>query len=149
MDPVSIIGLTASAVQLCDLALDIIVSLTHYCKEVKAAPKQAMELRDEISILNSSITMLTITLRSGSINIPHSDRVQLSTTIGKCETTLQELSQTLKGTSTSTKVLKRFKWPFQQNDIDAYLARIQRYKTILTDILQVGQTYVSSRSTCS
>jgi hypothetical protein len=58
IDPITAVGLVASAAQLAGLVKDVILTLYDYCGDVNDAPKQAGELRVELSILGDLVEWL-------------------------------------------------------------------------------------------
>lgn len=63
MDPVTAIGLAASAAQLGDYTISIARSILRYTSEVKEAPGWSAELRNELLIMSGILQNVKITSR--------------------------------------------------------------------------------------
>lgn len=127
MDPVSIIGLSASLAQLAGLAKDIVVNMWRYFDAVKSAPKRSEELRQEVA----NISSLLDSLDEGSMEV-------IFTTGTPLDEFLSMLKELHSRVSTPTaKGFGRWKWPFTQDENNRLLARIERYKVTFNMALNI------------
>jgi hypothetical protein len=137
MDPVSAIGLAASAEQLAGLATTILGNMYLYYQAVRDAPKRSKELRQEMSAVCDQLDSLTgfLTSDSATLKVPAS----LTKSIAEFDEMLKEMNDRVK--ASNAKGLKRLKWPFKKYENKHYLDRIQRYRLILDTALNLQSAY--------
>ena len=118
MDPVSAIGLAASAAQLAGLAKDIVANMWRYFEAVKDAPKNAEQLRQEVGHLSTLLDRFD----DKSLESLFTDKTPLEEFLE----ILKELRDRV--APRETKGSRRLKWPFTQDQNKRLLDRIERYK---------------------
>jgi hypothetical protein len=119
IDPVSAIGLTASAAQLAGLAKDVVGNMWTYFDAVKNAPKLSEQLRQEMAHISTLLDSMDETF-IGSV---FTDKAPLDEFLA----ILEELNSRV--AARKTKGLGRWKWPFTQEENKQLISRIDRYKT--------------------
>jgi hypothetical protein len=141
MDPITAIGLVASAAQLGDYTITVVRSLLHYVSEVKEAPARSVELQNELATMSGMLLNLKITLETCPDNIADTRLSSLNVTFTKVEDTLKEILDKLEGyvKPGQTKGLNRLKWPFKSQEISTYVERLQRYNGTLLSAMNVQQ----------
>jgi hypothetical protein len=141
MDPISAVGLVASAAQLGDYTITVVRSLLHYVSEVKEAPARSVELQIELATMSGMLLNLKITLETCPNNIADTRLSSLNVTFTKVEDTLKEILDKLEGyvKPGQTKGLNRLKWPFKSQEISTYVERLQRYSGTLLSAMNVQQ----------
>ena len=116
MDPVSAVGLAASAAQLAGLAKDIVANMWRYFEAVKDAPKNAEQLRQEVGHLSTLLDRFD----DKSLESLFTDKTPLDEFL--------EILKELRVAPRETKGSRRLKWPFTQDQNKRLLDRIERYK---------------------
>jgi hypothetical protein len=141
MDPITAVGLVASAAQLGDYTITVVRSLLHYVSEVKEAPARSVELQIELATMSGMLLNLKITLETCPNNIADTRLSSLNVTFTKVEDTLKEILDKLEGyvKPGQTKGLNRLKWPFKSQEISTYVERLQRYNGTLLSAMNVQQ----------
>jgi hypothetical protein len=130
MDPVTAVGLAASVAQLATLAIQTFSSLVQYFDDVKDAPKQSRELRDELLAISDLLHPLEDVLKSDCLSGPNTSFVvPLS-----LQSAVQEFQVLLEGmqarvTKAHTQGFRRLKWPFTKDENERFLTKIGRYKS--------------------
>jgi hypothetical protein len=144
MDPVTALAVAGNAFQFAGLAVQVVQSLARYIQDVKAAPKQAIELRNEIAAIIGIVTTLKVTLEISPSSISAAKERPLNDTITNARETLEEILQNLEKGSDEKNVggAKRLIWPFQKRKLEEHLEKLDRYKATLSFALQVEQTYI-------
>ena len=148
MDPVTALAAAGNAFQLVGLAIQVFQSLARYIQDVKAAPKQAIELRNEIAAIIGIVTTLKVTLEISPSSISAAKERPLNDTITNVRETLEEILQQLEKGSDEKNVggSKSLIWPFQKRKLEEHLEKLDRYKATLSFALQVEQTYIHHTS---
>lgn len=141
MDPITAVGLVASAAQLGDYTITVVRSLLHYVSEVKEAPARSVELQNELATMSGMLLNLKITLETCPNNIADTRLSSLNVTFTKVEDTLKKILDKLEGyvKPGQTKGLNRLKWPFKSQEISTYVERLQRYNGTLLSAMNVQQ----------
>ena len=127
MDPLSAIGAAASVAQLAGLAKTIIIDILQYCDAVHDAPKQSLELRQEIMNISTWLE----SLENISMDLLFTTKAPLD----EFKQILKDLS--IRVTEAKTKGIGRWKWPFSKDENDRLLSRMERYKTTFTMALSI------------
>lgn len=122
MDPVSAVGLVASAAQLAEMAANVYLSLFKYFRAVKQAPKLSKELREEALLVNEVLEELKSALET--IDTQPSTTSGLNNAFDGMTKILNKLESEVK----ESEVMKRLKWPFTEQENKEYLSKLGRYK---------------------
>jgi len=143
MDPVTIIGLAASAAQLSDLAIKAVKALNQYTKDIKSAPVEVAELQHEVQIMTNVLEGFDDTLNA----IPSSVEIPLDSLKSAAEGAIAVLKEVLckleeRSALSRSKGFRRLTWPFEKGDTKKMIDRVQRYKQTLSLIGQIQQTYI-------
>ncbi|MCJ1282616.1 hypothetical protein MMC26_001941 [Xylographa opegraphella] len=130
MDPVSVIGLVASLLQL----IDVTVQTIQYINEVKDAPKQRARLAREASSLLMLLTDLRYRVEENDESSAWFAGVRsLESPLGIFKQDLEDIARKLRPRNT---VRTAFGWPFEEKQINAILVKIERTKTLVSLALQ-------------
>jgi hypothetical protein len=127
IDPVSVVGLTASAAQLAGLAKDIVVNMWTYFDAVKNAPKLSEQLRQEMA----DVSTLLDSMDDAFILSVFTDKAPFDEFLA----ILKELNSRV--AAPKTKGVGRWKWPFKQEENKRLISRIDRYKTTFSLALNI------------
>ena len=131
MDPVTVIGLTASVTQLAHQTFKIFGNLSSYYRDVRKAPKRSKELRDEIDLLTHILVIIRDS-QFDSIAAQHWPMFQ--ETFRMLEALLQDLYRLTEPKETSG--IGQLKWPFSQAENAAQINKIERLKSNLNLLLK-------------
>jgi hypothetical protein len=144
MDPVTAIGLVASVVQLADLTRTVFLSFYQYYREVKTAPAQSRNLRDELQLVSELLDSLrTVVSAPAALSQAKINAVPV---LAKLEQPMAQFESLLKELQTRVAAkrvvgIRRFKWPFSKKENQELLEEIGRYKETFTWALNLYQTY--------
>lgn len=125
MDPISALGLAASAAQVAEYAGNVFINLYRYCQEVKDAPALSAELRDEVAITLSLLNALPSLLSSRS-SLSSAHVSALKTALAGFRRTLEKLENAVQPQATTG--VQKLKWPFSKDKNERLIAKIERYK---------------------
>jgi hypothetical protein len=158
MDPVTAVGLAASVVQLADLAGNVFITIFQYYRQVRDAPAQSKELRDELQTVADLLDSLKriILSKTGTSTEPQIngrgelvlESLQKSTI--EFDKFLKELQQRAGKVPNErsnwikrsfSRNLQRITWPFTQEENQRLLGRLSRYKETFNLALNMEQTY--------
>lgn len=139
MDPVSAIGLASSVAGLADFTAQVLAKLYTYYGDVKAAPKQSAELREELGSLVGLLKAAEETLKNEPKGVL-SMKKSLENIITPINEMLGEMKKRCEEKQTSG--LRRLKWPFGKEDNERYMLRIAGYKTTLILALDLESRYI-------
>jgi hypothetical protein len=143
MDPVTAVGLVASAAQLGDCTIRVVGSILFYVSEVKDAPSRSAELRDELNTMSEILVGVKKVLETCTDNLPSDTLDSLDDTFTNVRVALQDILEKVEGSvkPAQTQGLKRLNWPFKAHEIAAYIDRVQRYNAALISALNLQQLY--------
>jgi hypothetical protein len=141
-DPISLIGLVASVLQLIDAA----VKVSDYLSDVKNASREQQQLSNEVACLESLLEELKQISDQGVVHVtgPGDPRIRdmkhLETTLTECVDKLNALKAKLE---TARKFWKRLLWTKYKAEIKDMLATIERFKALLGSWLHLDTWYES------
>jgi hypothetical protein len=140
MDPVSAVGLAASAIQLADVAARVFIALFQYYRRVKEAPATAEALRNELQNLSTIVDAMTrhFDTRDKGDQVATSPLGFLGSSIKETERLLLHMEHRVK--EENARNVKRLKWPFTETENKSLVSQIQRYTAHLTLALNIHQT---------
>jgi hypothetical protein len=143
MDPITAVGLVASAAQLGDCTIRVVGSIMFYVSEVKDAPSRSSALRDELNTMSEIIVGVKRVLETCPDSLPNDTLGSLDDTFTGVMDTLQDILQKVEGSvnPAQTKGLRRLNWPFKSHEIEVYIGRVQRYNAALISALNLQQLY--------
>ena len=141
MDPVTIVGLVAGALQCVDLGVKVIKAISEFYTEASSSQAQAKHLCETIRAMIGLVSIYKVTLESIPGSILESDKGLLQDTVAGCIKTIQELSELVAKRCEVNSRLEKLKWPFQEKKTHEYIGRIQEYTSTLVMVLQIGQMY--------
>ena len=141
MDPVTIVGLVAGALQCVDLGVKVIKAISEFYTEASSSQAQAKHLCETIRAMIGLVSIYKVTLESIPGSILESDKGLLQDTVAGCIKTIQELSELVSKRCEVNSRLEKLKWPFQEKKTHEYIGRIQEYTSTLVMVLQIGQMY--------
>ena len=127
MDPVTVVGLVASADQLLVMAKDIVSGLYQYFEAVIDAPERSKELRQEITTLCELLESLAaiVTVRNATPSfVPIAE--SLRTALPEVQQLLTKIGFRI--TEKKSQGVRRLRWPFTREENDRLLSQIERYK---------------------
>ena len=140
MDPVSAVGIAASAVQFVDLADNVFSVLFQYFKKVIKAPKDSRELRDHAYQLYDILNILQSTLETTNPR-------PITESTNTLNNIFIEFSKTMKDMENRVvkegEWKKRLKWPFTEKENKIFLEKLKNYKGIFDSALSIIQRYVN------
>jgi hypothetical protein len=136
LDPITTVGLIASASQLAGQALSIVLNLRNYKEAIKKGPKHSAELRQEMATLWNLLESLDDAI---SNNTQFTWSASLKTSCQELESMLDEMNNRVKPSKTAG--LNRLKWPFTMDENKRLLSRISRYKEIPNVTLNTQTVY--------
>jgi hypothetical protein len=131
LDPLTIIGLTASVGQVADFCFHLLEGLCDYCQQVKEASAKSMAMQQELSHVSHVLKSLDSLLKNqGIIANTSMNELLPQRMLNRFVELLRiiEARIVLKGTFGSG----RLKFPFTQREINRYIAEMERYKSTFT-----------------
>lgn len=137
MDPVTAVGLAASAAQLAQWAFYIVFKLPGYYRNVRDALEKSKELREELNSLWDLMSYLVAIFERTTIEVPQSIHEEFD----KMQWFLYNLDRDL--APENAKGLKRLKWPFDQKKNSENINKIERFKGTINTFLNCRQMYSS------
>jgi len=143
MDPLTVIGLVAASAQLVDQGASVLKYLSRLYNDIKEAPTQAEKLFNEMTTMIAVITLLKLRFDTFPERIPESERMPITNSLDTLNDILQEM-KTRCDPKQIRGVIGRLKWPFDMNETNQYIERIQRHAGILNLVLQNEQLYTPS-----
>jgi hypothetical protein len=142
MDPVTGIGLAASAAQLLELSVQVLIKIRTYYISVRDAHVQVAKLRSELdSLVNVLSSVQDLFERKPN------DRLYpaLTNELVALRALLNDLYARLEPKRTAG--IGRFvRWPFQQTENDRIISNLQIHKASLSLSLNVDQTCIPGQS---
>ena len=133
MDPVTPFG------QLTEQTFTIFVRLANYYGDVRNAPAQSKELRDEFQTVSDLLKSLNKTLATDSVVfVEHHDSLKRSA--AEFKEILDDLEERIKPKRTMG--FARLKWPLSKAENETIISKIERHKSIFSFALSISQTYV-------
>jgi translation initiation factor 2 gamma subunit (eIF-2gamma) len=142
-DPISLIGLVASVLQLIDTA----VKVSDYLRDIKNASTEHQQFSNEIASLESLLQELERICDRGAVEMtgPEDPRVRdlqnIKSTLAECTKRLDTLKTKLE---TTHKLWKRLLWTKHKAEIKEMLVAIERFKALLGSWLHLDIWYKSS-----
>lgn len=135
MDPVTGVGLAASAAQLAEVVFKVFSNLYKYYRDVKSAPANSEQLRHE---LDTMVDLLGLLQESLDKNRGEVLAATFNTELKEFESMLRTM---LKRTTPDRTVgIQRLKWPFKTEENARYIARIERIKSSLSLVMNTMHT---------
>ena len=143
MDPITAVGLVASAAQLGDCTVRVVRSILFYVSEVKDAPSRSADLRDELNTMSEILVNVKGVLETCPDSLATDTLDSLHDTFTNVMGTLKDMLEKVEGSvnPAQTKGLRRLNWPFKAHEIAAYIERVQRYNAALISALNLQQLY--------
>lgn len=135
MDPVTMLGGVAAAVQLAGTTANIGLQLYRFYCDVKNAPEKSKELCDEISDLSSVINDLAQTLKAADNTFDVPGAIS-NDSLQKYSQFLMDISSRIQLNKRGLK--KRLKWPLSTKENEDLIAKIERYKATFTLALETA-----------
>ena len=129
------VGLAASVGSLASLALSIVSALYKYGSDFKSAPAHSEQLRKELGDLRTLCELVEKTVEVTTKGLPES----LDAQIAGFKTTLEDMLK--RAAAERTSGLRRLRWPFDKAENMEYIAKIERFKSMLNIILNIDQRY--------
>src|SRR2546423_1199972 len=143
MDPVSITGLVAATVQFADVAVRVLKSFNKLCLEIRNAPIEAHQFRQEVDFLYSIVQDSTFRLQTypASIPVPQVNIIRqvITGSIDLLNDVMVKV--TYLGAEAQVQGIRRLIWPFRKAEIELYITKIQRFKSTLSLALHTQQMY--------
>jgi len=142
MDPLTALEIAEKVGSLAGPLSSVFKGLYEYYQNVKKAPENSRQLRDELYALSDVAQNMNILLAKSSRRA--SGNIVMDETVVEFEKMLHEMERKVhlpKGTIT----WERLKWPFSLKETAEYIERIERFKTTLNLALSVFQRYVPNR----
>lgn len=134
LDPVTAISLSSSLDQLVVAATSIICNMIKYYEAVRDAPKRSRDLLMELLALSDLLKQIVdviYTQTTSTFRVPGS----FSDSVAEMRETLEHMSQRVQ--PSKTEGLRRLKWPFNKEENERLLFKIERYRKILSTTLNV------------
>jgi Mg2+ and Co2+ transporter CorA len=135
MGPVTVTGLITSVEQLAEVATTIVGSMYSYYEAVRDAPNKSKELRREMVAMSDQLSSLETLLFDNSSILSQKTERSLVDSISEIKMMLLDIKKRIQ--SSSTKGLKRLKWPFSKDENEQLLSRLEHYNHMLNIILNV------------
>jgi hypothetical protein len=129
------VGLAASVGSLASLALSIVSALYKYGSDFKSAPAHSEQLRKELGDLRSLCDLVEQNVKVTTTGLPECPDGQ----VAGFKTTLEDMLK--RAAAKRTSGLRRLKWPFDKAENMEYIAKIERFKSMLNIILNIDQRY--------
>ncbi|KIM72175.1 hypothetical protein PILCRDRAFT_828843 [Piloderma croceum F 1598] len=143
-DPITLIGLVASVLQLVDTA----TTVYDYAGDVKNAPREQRELSSEYASLKPLLEELQKRERQVDQSNPNDPRVtgmrRLEESLADCEKKMKKLAVTFESSGLK-KAWKRLTWTRHKAEIKDTIVTIGRFKAILNDWLQIDLWNISRK----
>jgi hypothetical protein len=134
LDPVTAIGLASSLDQLAATATGIVCNMYNYYEAVRDAPKRSTELRTEVGVVSdllNQIVHVVSTSTTSTFKAPDS----FGDSVAEIRTTLEDMNKRVQ--PSKTRGLRRLKWPFNKEENERLLSKIERFKKILSMTLDI------------
>ena len=126
MDPIS---LAASVAGLMSLTLEVSHTVRTYCKSVKDARKDVLDIAQELGSLQDILYQLGQVLHSHRLqgNLFDSASV-LTTALNTCSEGINKISSKVQAMENDgfARVWEKLKWPFSEKEMLKFLATLQR-----------------------
>jgi hypothetical protein len=136
MDPVTAIGLVASIGQLASLAVQVFTNLHKYYRDFEQAPKRSRQLRRELDRTFVLVTEVQSTFEANPCELL---RPSLESEVEEFKEVLQEMLN--RASPQNIKGLRRLKWPFREAENDEFIARIERFKSSFSLVMNIADAY--------
>lgn len=136
MDPITVVGLVASIVQLINTTATVI----QYLNDVKDAPKTRARLAREASDLLALLTDLRYRVEEAESTEPWFTNIRSLGLAGgplsQFQEAIETLEKKLRPESGLRKLGKTLLWTLEKGDIELILSKIERLKTFVSLALQ-------------
>lgn len=134
-DPITTIGLASSLDQLAATATNIVCNMYKYYEAVRDAPKCSGELRREVGAVSDLLKQIVDVVGPASTASTFKVPDSFSVSVTEMEITLQVMDKRVQ--SSETEGFRRFKWPFNKEENERLLSKIERFKDILSMTLDI------------
>ena len=136
MDPVTIVSLTATVVQLIDATSKVI----RYINDVKNAPKERGKLAREVTSLLPLFTDLRYRIDESNATDPWFHGLRSldgkGSPLEDFQNAMEEITTKLRPKKNVRKLAQIFAWTLEKKDVEGLLARIERLKSLVGLALQ-------------
>jgi len=136
LDPITAVGLVASASQLAGQARSVVLNLRNYREAIKKGPEHSAELRQEMDTLLKLLKSLDDAISNDTQLVCSAS---LDDSFQELESMLDYMNDRVKPSETAG--LNRLKWPFTMDENKRLLSRISRYKDTLNLALEIQNVY--------
>jgi hypothetical protein len=123
-----VFGVVSNAAQITDLTMNVFINLSRFYRDVRDAPAQSKELRQELDVL-VDVLMDTQENRGQAFEIPGSVQEEFE----KMKHLLERLSR--RTAQSETQGIRRLQWPFRRSENREILDKIERFKSSLNLLL--------------
>jgi len=139
MDPISLVGLAASAGALIQLTGKVIILFTDYVSSVKGAGASVDQLKVELTAV-SGVLMEISNLAANGVALNPAVTAILTESQKTLQTMLEEMTNwTLKSKQaavTSLGIRRRIKWSFREKKIRGWIVMLESHKATISLHLQ-------------
>jgi hypothetical protein len=143
MEVLAAASLIANIQAVLQLTFHTFSGLLEYCQSVKRAPEKSNELRAELLLVSDVLKDLETNMQL-MIATQRADRLT------SFKEALRHFADILKAMNRKIPekpdLIQRLKWPFSQRENEAYLSKVERFKSIFTLFLSSSQGYPFSGS---
>jgi len=145
MDPLSVVTIAGAAAQFAEQGAGVFITLFHYFRKVKNAPKLSKELQREAQLLSEVLDKLKDAFEATPMNIRSAAPKAFPDVVDEFANTMRDMSIRL-DLAQSGKVTEMFKWPFTHKLNEEYMVRFRRYHAIFSLALETIQMCFSPYS---
>jgi hypothetical protein len=136
VDPVTAIGLVATAGQLAQQACSIFVALFSYFKDLHDAPADSKALRSELDLLVDVLNHIEETFQGREIPLPIQKSLeQINQWLSILEAKIQKKEIT---------GLRRLQWPFKKQETKELISKIDRIKADMQSTISSESLFIPS-----
>lgn len=144
MDPITAVGLFANVGQLIAATATLIQGIN----DIKNAPRDRANLAIECANLVTLLTQFRYGIQDLDLNDPRFSGIQvLAQNDGPLEQLRTAVEGLLKrlhlGTRGARKIMTALTWPFEKQEVDSIVARIERFKSLVSLYREGDHLYVS------
>ena len=130
MDPVSALTIAAVSAQFLEPSIVLLRNHHEYLKKVKNVPRRSRELHQEVCL----VSKLFVDLKSELVSIPSEFELEnaptaVTETVSDFTKLMTEMTKRVE--IKNAEFWKRAKWPFDEEENEAYLAKLERFKGTL------------------
>ena len=142
MDPFSIVGASASLIQL----IETVSKAIRYLNDIKNERKERIRVSRELGNLYGILIDLEAKLDDASTNDPYAKGLQSLASrhgpIDQLEDALNTIIKKLESQSGFKKVGRTLIWPFEKKELESIMVRIERQKSTINYALQGDQMHL-------